>query len=184
MQNFHADIDTRITFNQLNEDGCQIECTVHTKKGHLFFDTKGNLYDPDLLPTIYLVDNRTDCHSLIGESGNITVKYVGAIRGPGVVVADMSAVLRYSELNGRCLAILRRGQTLVDSVLIASSSSTTSTTTTSRPSPATTEQPIDGRVLYTSKFLKDYNFQISPSPPFPPSLSHHPPCQVKILQVV
>ena len=143
MQNFHADIDTRITFNQLNEDGCQIECTVHTKKGHLFFDTKGNLYDPDLLPTIYLVDNRTDCHSLIGETGNITVKYVGAIRGPGVVVADMSAVLRYSELNGRCLAILRRGQTLVDSVLIASSSSTTTTTTAS---PATTEQPTDGRI--------------------------------------
>ena len=74
MVNFHADIETKITFNELTNDGTQIECTVHTKKGKLFFDARGELYDPDLLPTIYLVDNRTDCHSLVEEHGNITVK--------------------------------------------------------------------------------------------------------------
>lgn len=155
MQNFHADIDTRITFNQLNDDGCQIECTVHTKKGQLFFNGEGSLYDPDLLPTIYLVDNRTDCHSLVDEEGgSITVKYIGAIRGPGVVVADMTAVLRYSELNGRCLAILRRGHTDVDSVLLASSSSSTSTTTTTTtPSTAT-----EGR-LYNHVYCLYNNLQ-------------------------
>ena len=138
MQNFHADIETRITFNQLNDDGCQIECTVHTKKGKLFFDNKGELYDPELLPTIYLVDNKTDCHSLVDESGEITVKFIGAIRGPGVVIADMSTVVRYSELGGRCLAILRRGGTAVDDVLVSSSSSSTSTTTTEAPTTSST----------------------------------------------
>lgn len=128
MQNFHEDIDTRITFHQLNNDGTQIECNVHTKKGKLFFDNTGELYDADLLPTIYLVDNRTNCHNLVAEAGNITVKYIGAIRGPGVVIADMSSVLKYSELNGRCLAILRLGGTIVDSLLASSTSSTTSTT--------------------------------------------------------
>ena len=54
MQNFHEDIDTRITFHQLQNDGTQIECNVHTKKGKLFFDRQGELYEPDLLPTIYL----------------------------------------------------------------------------------------------------------------------------------
>ena len=150
MQNFHADIDTRITFNQLDDDGCQIECTVHTKKGHLFYDGTGSLFDPELLPTIYLVDNRTDCHSLVepGEtSQNITVKYIGAIRGPGIVVADMSAVVRYSELDGRCLAILRLGNTLVDTVLIASSSSTSSTTTTTTLRP-TTSFLEEGELLF------------------------------------
>ena len=150
MQNFHADIDTRITFNQLDDDGCQIECTVHTKKGHLFYDGKGSLFEPELLPTIYLVDNRTDCHSLVepGEtSQNITVKYIGAIRGPGIVVADMSAVVRYSELDGRCLAILRLGNTLVDTVLIASSSSTSSTTTTTTLRP-TTSFLEEGELLF------------------------------------
>ena len=149
MQNFHADIDTRITFNQLDDDGCQIECTVHTKKGHLFYDGTGSSFDPELLPTIYLVDNRTDCHSLVepGEtSANITVKYIGAIRGPGIVVADMSAVVRYSELEGRCLAILRLGNTLVDTVLISSSSSSSSTTTTTVPTP-TTSFLEDGKAL-------------------------------------
>ena len=38
MQNFYADIDTKVTFNQLDGDGCEIECTVHSKKGHLFYD--------------------------------------------------------------------------------------------------------------------------------------------------
>jgi hypothetical protein len=38
MQNFYADIDTKVTFNQLDNDGCEIECTVHSKKGHLFYD--------------------------------------------------------------------------------------------------------------------------------------------------
>ena len=125
MQNFHEDIDTRITFHQLQNDGTQIECNVHTKKGKLFFDRQGELYEPDLLPTIYLVDNRTNCHGLVLEAGNITVKYIGAIRGPGIVIADMSSVLKYSELNGRCLAILRLGGTKVDedlSVEVISSS--------------------------------------------------------------
>ena len=75
MQNFHEDIDTRITFHQLQNDGTQIECNVHTKKGKLFFDRQGELYEPDLLPTIYLVDNRTNCHGLVLEDvENITVK--------------------------------------------------------------------------------------------------------------
>ena len=75
MVNFHADIETKITFNELTNDGTQIECTVHTKKGKLFFDARGELYDPDLLPTIYLVDNRTNCHGLVLEDvENITVK--------------------------------------------------------------------------------------------------------------
>ena len=133
MQNFHEDIDTRITFHQLTNDGTQIECNVHTKKGKLFFDDTGELFESDLLPTIYLVDNRTNCHNLVSEDGNITVKYIGAIRGPGVVIADMSSVLKYSELNGRCLAILRLGGTLVDSLLSTSTSSTTTTTTVLPP---------------------------------------------------
>ena len=143
MQNFHADIETRITFNELNDDGTQIECTVHTKKGKLFFDSNKDLFPPELLPTIYLVDNRTDCHSLVDEAGEITVKFIGAIRGPGVVIADMSTVVRYSELGGRCLAILRRGGTLVDQ-LISSSSSSTSTTTTQAPSTPSTS--TEGRI--------------------------------------
>ena len=52
-------------------------------------------------------------------------QYIGAIRGPGIVIADMSSVLKYSELNGRCLAILRLGGTKVDddlSVEVVSSS--------------------------------------------------------------
>ena len=52
-------------------------------------------------------------------------QYIGAIRGPGIVIADMSSVLKYSELNGRCLAILRLGGTKVDddlSVEVISSS--------------------------------------------------------------
>ena len=142
MQNFHEDIDTRITFHQLNNDGTQIECNVHTKKGKLFFDNTGELYDADLLPTIYLVDNKTNCHNLVAEDGNITVKYIGAIRGPGVVIADMSSVLKYSELNGRCLAILRLGGTIVDSLLSSSTSSTTTTTTL--PPPLITD---NGRIL-------------------------------------
>ena len=85
MQNFHEDIDTRITFHQLQNDGTQIECNVHTKKGKLFFDRSGELYEPDLLPTIYLVDNRTNCHGLVLEAGNITVK-VRLRAGPGRVV--------------------------------------------------------------------------------------------------
>ena len=140
MQDNHEDIDTRITFHQLRGDGTQIECNVHTKKGKLFFDNTGELYDADLLPTIYLVDNRTNCHNLIQEEGNITVKYIGAIRGPGIVIADMSSVLKYSELNGRCLAILRLGGTIVDTLLSSSTSSTT--TTTSTPPPVTT---VDGK---------------------------------------
>ena len=59
MLNFNEDIDTRITFHQLNNDGTQIECNVHTKKGKLFFDNTGELFEADLLPTIYLVDNRS-----------------------------------------------------------------------------------------------------------------------------
>ena len=38
MVNFFADIETRITFNELEQDGCQIECTIHSEKGHLFYD--------------------------------------------------------------------------------------------------------------------------------------------------
>ena len=60
-------------------------------------------------------------------------QYIGAIRGPGVVIADMTAVLRYSELSGRCLAIMRLGKTVVDGTdteLLSSSSSTTTTTAT------------------------------------------------------
>ena len=74
MKNFHQDIDTRITFHELQNDGTQIECNVHTKKGKLFYDGKGDLFEPDLLPTIYLVDNRTNCHGLVNEAGDITVK--------------------------------------------------------------------------------------------------------------
>ena len=74
MKNFHQDIDTRITFHELQNDGTQIECNVHTKKGKLFYDGKGDLFEPDLLPTIYLVENRTNCHGLVNEAGDITVK--------------------------------------------------------------------------------------------------------------
>ena len=77
MRNFHQDIDTRITFHELLNDGTQIECNVHTKKGKLFFDSKGDLFEPEVLPTIYLVDNRLNCHDLTSEVGDITVK-VGA----------------------------------------------------------------------------------------------------------
>ena len=55
----------------------------------------------------------------------MSFQYIGAIRGPGIVIADMSSVLKYSELNGRCLAILRLGGTKVDedlSVEVISSS--------------------------------------------------------------
>jgi hypothetical protein len=45
MQNFYHDIDTMITFNQLEDDGCEIECTVHSKRGHLFYDAVRQLED-------------------------------------------------------------------------------------------------------------------------------------------
>ena len=86
------------------------------------------------------MDNRTNCHDLVNEvteGGNITVKYIGAIRGPGEVIADMSHILAYSELRGRCLAILRLGGTIVDTLL--SSSTSTTTTTTNKPPPSVTD---------------------------------------------
>ena len=104
MQDFQDDIKTRITFHELDNDGTQIECNVHSKKSQLFYNTNGDLFDNDILPAIYLVDNRTNCHDLVADGGNITVKFIGAIRGPGVVLADMSAVVKYSQLRGRCLA--------------------------------------------------------------------------------
>ena len=80
-------------------------------------------------------------------------QYIGAIRGPGIVIADMSSVLKYSELNGRCLAILRLGGTKVDDDLglevISSSTESTEgpsptyppTTTTSEPSTSPEPEP-------------------------------------------
>ena len=144
MVNFHADLETRITFNQLEQDGTQIECNVHIQSaevgGKLFYDNNKQLFESELLPTIYLVDNRTNCHDLVNEvteGGNITVKYIGAIRGPGEVIADMSHILAYSELRGRCLAILRLGGAIVDTLL--SSSTSTTTTTTNKPPPSVTD---------------------------------------------
>ena len=128
MQDFQDDIKTRITFHELDNDGTQIECNVHSKKSQLFYNTNGDLFDNEILPAIYLVDNRTNCHDLVADGGNITVKYIGAIRGPGVVLADMSEVVKYSQLEGRCLAILRLRGTRVDELLATSTSSTTSTT--------------------------------------------------------
>jgi hypothetical protein len=49
MQNFYADIDTKVTFNQLDNDGCEIECTVHSKKGHLFYDAVSALLEIRIL---------------------------------------------------------------------------------------------------------------------------------------
>lgn len=129
MQDFQEDIKTRITFHELDNDGTQIECNVHSKKSQLFYNTNGELFENEILPAIYLVDNRTNCHDLVADGGNITVKYIGAIRGPGVVLADMSEVVKYSQLQGRCLAILRLRGTRVDELLATSTSSTTSTTT-------------------------------------------------------
>ena len=83
MQDFQDDIKTRITFHELDNDGTQIECNVHSKKSQLFYNTNGDLFDNDILPAIYLVDNRTNCHDLVADGGNITVKFIGAIRGPG-----------------------------------------------------------------------------------------------------
>ena len=101
MQDFQDDIKTRITFHELDNDGTQIECNVHSKKSQLFYNTNGELFENEILPAIYLVDNRTNCHDLVADGGNITVKYIGAIRGPGVVLADMSEVVKYSQLQGR-----------------------------------------------------------------------------------
>ena len=133
MQDFQDDIKTRITFHKLENDGTQIECNVHSKKSQLFYNTNGDLFENEILPAIYLVDNRTNCHNLVSDGGNITVKYIGAIRGPGVVLADMSEVVKYSQLEGRCLAILRLRGTRVDELLSTSTSSTTSTTTSVPP---------------------------------------------------
>ena len=75
MQDFQDDIKTRITFHELDNDGTQIECNVHSKKSQLFYNTNGDLFDNDILPAIYLVDNRTNCHDLVADGGNITVKF-------------------------------------------------------------------------------------------------------------
>ena len=37
----------------------------------------GALFEPEVLPTIYLVDNRTNCHELVNETGEISVKFIG-----------------------------------------------------------------------------------------------------------
>ena len=52
----------------------------------------------EYLPTIYLVDGRgEDCETLVGETGIIWVRFIGAIKFPGVVIADMSDRLEFRD---------------------------------------------------------------------------------------
>jgi len=102
------DFEARITFNRLKDRACQIDSTIHTQTGRLFFDQNGAVYPSRCLPTIYLVDGRQDCLGLVEEKGNVSVKFIGAIRGPGVVISDITERIQYHELNNRCIVIMDR----------------------------------------------------------------------------
>ena len=80
------------------------------------------------------------------------MQYIGAIRGPGVVIADMSAVLKYSELSGRCLAILRLGHTVVDENLNVE---VVSTSTESIEITSTWAPPTEGNRCKTYRELDE-----------------------------
>ena len=57
----------------------------------------------EYLPTIYLVDGRgEDCETLVGETGIIWVRFIGAIKFPGVVIADMSDRLEFRDDHSDC----------------------------------------------------------------------------------
>ncbi len=61
MTSHRADLDTQFTFNRLSTGATQLHCTVITKNAALFFDDNGKGLDVEFLPTVYLVDNRTNC---------------------------------------------------------------------------------------------------------------------------
>ncbi|QQP36701.1 Hypothetical protein FKW44_021875, partial [Caligus rogercresseyi] len=106
MTTHESDIETRIVFHKTNEGNCKLHCTVKTDTESLFENADGSEKDIRLLPSIYLVDGQTNCDYLLSEEGEIRVKFIGAIRFAGVVEADISDVLRFDELYGRCVAIL------------------------------------------------------------------------------
>ena len=118
MVSYLSTLETRIVFNRLNTGACQLHCTVITKTNKLFVDQEGNKIDVEYLPTIYLVEGRTDCRGLIEQGGDIFVKFIGAIRFAGIVIADITDTLQFDELYGRCVAILVKKQfTTVDGTI-------------------------------------------------------------------
>ncbi|CAB4063754.1 unnamed protein product [Lepeophtheirus salmonis] len=123
MTTHESDIETRIVFHKTNAGNCKLHCTVKTDTESLFENIDGTDKDTRLLPSIYLVDGRTNCDYLLSEEGEIKVKFIGAIRFAGVVEADVSDVIRFDELYGRCVAILIQK----DSQIIGSSMGSLST---------------------------------------------------------
>ena len=71
MTSHRADLETQFTFNRLSNGATQLHCTVITKNTALFFDENGRGLDVRLLPTVYLVDGRTNCQTLVEEGGDV-----------------------------------------------------------------------------------------------------------------
>jgi hypothetical protein len=120
MTSHRADLETQFTFNRLSTGATQLHCTVITKNTGLFFDENGRGLDVKFLPTVYLVDGRTNCKTLVEEGGDVYVKFIGAIRFAGIVVADISDILKFDDLAGRCIAVLIRNSVVesgIDTVM-------------------------------------------------------------------
>ena len=99
MKEFENDLETKISFSKLRDGKSLLHCTVITGgSNRLFEDSQGNPLAVEYLPTIYLVDGRgEDCETLVGETGIIWVRFIGAIKFPGVVIADMSDRLEFRD---------------------------------------------------------------------------------------
>ena len=98
MKEFENDLETKISFSKLRDGKSLLHCTVITGTNRLFEDSHGNPLAVEYLPTIYLVDGREDCETLVGETGIIWVRFIGAIKFPGVVIADMSDRLEFRDV--------------------------------------------------------------------------------------
>ena len=135
MTTYLSDLETRIVFHRLDNGICQLQCTVITRTDRLFKDENGVQLDVEYLPTIYLVDGRTDCRGLVEEGGEALVKFIGAIRFAGIVVADISEVLQFDELYNRCIAILvKKNFVAVDGTVTSSTDIVATVSTPPTPS--------------------------------------------------
>ena len=77
MVSYRSDLKTKIVFNRLSNGACQLHCTVITSTNKLFVnETTGEKYEIEHLPTLYLVEGRTDCRGLIEEGGEVYVKVI------------------------------------------------------------------------------------------------------------
>ena len=80
MVSYRSDLKTKIVFNRLSNGACQLHCTVITSTNKLFVnETTGEKYEIEHLPTLYLVEGRTDCRGLIEEGGEVYVKVISKL---------------------------------------------------------------------------------------------------------